>query len=216
MTPVIFDLDGTLIDSLPSLTKAANELLGRRGLPALDIKTVEGFVGRGERVFVERLIAATALEPEEFDDLLAEYMPIYEVAALETVLMPGVREALDLLKSDGIALGIVTNKPRAPLVPTLETVALVPYFDIILAGDDLARRKPDPEPLYEAMRVLGAEGCIYVGDSDVDAETAKRAGQPFVLYTEGIRTTPVEDIPHNVAFNDFAMLPGIIRKLTEG
>ena len=216
MTPVIFDLDGTLIDSLPSLTKAANELLDRRGLPPLGIETVEGFVGRGERVFVERLIAATALEPDEFDHLLAEYMPIYEIAALETVLMPGAREALDALKSEGVALGLVTNKPRAPLVPTLETVALVPYFDVIMAGDDLERRKPDPEPLYEAMRVLGAESCIYVGDSDVDAETAKRAAQPFVLYTEGIRTTPIEDIPHSVAFNDFAMLPGIIQKLTEG
>jgi phosphoglycolate phosphatase len=216
MTPVIFDLDGTLIDSLPSLTKAANELLDRRGLPALDIKTVEGFVGRGERVFVERMIAATALRPEDFEELLAEYMPIYKTAALETILMPGVVEALTSLRAEGVPLGVVTNKPRAPLIPTLETVALTPFFDVILAGDDLERRKPDPEPLFHAMRVLGAESCIYVGDSDVDAETAKRAGQVFVLYTEGIRTTPIEEIPHSVAFNDFGMLPGIVRKLTEG
>lgn len=216
MTPVVFDLDGTLIDSLPSLTKAANVLLERRGLAPLAAETVSGFIGRGERVFLERLIAATELDPDEFDALLAEYIPIYEMAARETLLMPGVVDALDALKDDGVLLGLVTNKPRAPLVPTLETVALTHYFDIILAGDDLERRKPDPEPLYEAIRRLGAERCIYVGDSEVDAETAERAGQVFVLYTEGIRGVPVADIPHEVSFNDFAMLPGIVRRLTEG
>lgn len=215
MIPVIFDLDGTLIDSLPSLTKAANALLERRGLPPLAAETVSGFIGRGERVFLERLIAATALEAGEFDELLAEYIPLYQIAALETLLMPGVLEALEVLKADGVPLGLVTNKPRAPLLPTLETVALTPYFDVILAGDDLERRKPDPQPLHEAIRRLGAERCIYVGDSEVDAETAGRAGQTFVLYTEGIRGVPVAEIPHEVAFNDFAMLPGIIRHLSE-
>lgn len=216
MTPVVFDLDGTLIDSLPSLTKAANTLLDRRGLPALPMETVAGFIGHGERVFLERLIAATALNAAEFDTLLAEYIPIYETAALETLLMPGAIDALQALKADGVPLGLVTNKPRAPLVPTLEAVALTPYFDVILAGDDLERRKPDPEPLLEAIRKLGAERCIYVGDSEVDAETAERAGQVFVLYTEGIRSVEISKISHAVAFNDFAMLRGIVRKLAEG
>ena len=130
--------------------------------------------------------------------------------------MPGVIKALEALKADGVPMGLVTNKPRAPLTPTLETVALTPFFDVILAGDDLEKRKPDPAPLYEAIRRLGAERCIYVGDSEVDAETAERAGQVFVLYTEGIRSVGVAEIPHEVAFNDFRMLPAIIRKLTEG
>lgn len=216
MIPVIFDLDGTLIDSLPSLTRAANVLLANHGLPPVTAAVVNGFIGHGERVFIERLIAATGLAPEDFDALLEAYIPIYKIAALETVLMPGVPAALERLKSDGMQLGLVTNKPRAPLIPTLETVDLTRFFDVILAGDDLSRRKPDPEPLYEAMRVLGADRCIYVGDSDVDAETARRAGQVFVLYTEGIRTVPVEDIPHDVAFNDYAMLPAILERLTEG
>lgn len=216
MTPVVFDLDGTLIDSLPSLTKAANALLERRGLDALPEETVSGFVGRGERVFLERLIATTGLDGGDFDALLAEYIPLYKTAALETLLMPGVVEALEALKADGVPMGLVTNKPRGPLVATLETVALARFFDVILAGDDLEKRKPDPAPLHEAMRRLSATRCIYVGDSEVDAETAERAGQVFVLYTEGIRGVEVSDIPHEVAFNDFAMLPGIVRKLTAG
>ena len=130
--------------------------------------------------------------------------------------MPGVMAALELLRAEGVPMGLVTNKPRAPLGPTLDTVALTPFFDVVLAGDDLDRRKPDPEPLLHAVRALGGERVIYVGDSDVDAETARRAGQVFVLYTEGIRTVPLHDIPHDVAFNDFAMLPGIVRRLTEG
>lgn len=216
MIPVVFDLDGTLIDSLPSLTKAANTLLGRRGLPPLPMDTVAGFIGRGEKVFLERMIAATALNAGEFDALLAEYMPIYKAAAEETVMMPGAIDALQALKADGVSMGLVTNKPRAPLVPTLEAVGLTPYFDVILAGDDLEHRKPDPEPLHSAIRMLGADRCIYVGDSEIDAETAERAGQTFVLYTEGIRGVEISGIPHVVAFNDFAMLPGIVRKLTEG
>lgn len=216
MTPVVFDLDGTLIDSLPSLTKAANTLLEVKDLPPIGQDLVMGFIGRGERVFMERLIAATALDPRDFDALLEAYIPIYEEAALETLLMPGADKALARMKRAGIKMGVVTNKPRAPLGPTLETVGLTPYFDIILAGDDLEARKPDPEPLWHAMRALGTERCIYVGDSEVDAETAERAGQPFVLYTEGIRSVPVHDIRHEVAFNDFRMLPGIVKKLSKG
>lgn len=216
MTPVVFDLDGTLIDSLPSMTKAANALLATRGLPPVTSTEVCGFIGHGAGVFMERLIAATGQEPGDFDSLMADYIPIYERAARETVLMPGVMAALVHLRAEGVPMGMVTNKPRAPLVPTLEAVALTPFFEVILAGDDLDRRKPDPEPLLHAMRILGGDRAIYVGDSDVDAETARRAGQVFVLFTEGIRTTPLDEIPHDVAFDDFAMLPGIVRRLSEG
>ena len=92
-------------------------------------------------------------------------------------------------------------------------MGLTGAFDIELAGDDLERRKPDALPLLTAMERLGGETCIYVGDSDIDAETALNAGVPFALYTEGIRTKPVDEIPHDVAFNDFSDLPEIVRRL---
>ena len=111
-------------------------------------------------------------------------------------------------------MGLVTNKPRAPLATTLTAAGLVDDFDVVLAGDDLATRKPEPGPLLEAMARLGATSCIYVGDSDIDSETARAASQPFLLFTEGIRTLPIDQIPHVAAFSDFRGLPEIISQLT--
>lgn len=213
MTPVFFDLDGTLIDSLPGITDAANGVLIERGLPKIGPDLTVGFVGRGERVFVERMIAATDLDPSEFETLVERFVVHYKLSAASTVLMPGAREALDILKAASYPLGLITNKPRAPLGPTLEAVDLTDDFEVVLAGDDLADRKPHPAPLFAAMKQLGADRCLYVGDSDIDAETAERAGMPFALYTEGIRTKSVEDMPHDAAFNDFKDLPGIVKAL---
>ena len=213
MTPVIFDLDGTLIDSLPGITDAANAVLAERALPSIGPDLTVGFVGRGERVFVERMIAATELDANDFETLVERFVVHYKLSAEKTALMPGVREALDQLKAAGYPLGLVTNKPRAPLIPTLEAAGLTADFSVVLAGDDLARRKPDPLPLLTAMRDLGGDRCLYVGDSDIDADTAFRANMPFALYTEGIRTIAVEDMPHEAAFNDFSALGAIVQKL---
>ncbi len=213
---VIFDLDGTLIDSLPNVTDAANALLADEGLPPLTVSETAGFVGHGERVFLERLIAATTLKPDDFDRLMPGFIAHYKIAARQTRLMPGALEALADLRGQGAKLGLCTNKPRAPLVPTLEAAGLATSFDVVVAGDDLTRRKPDPEPLHWAMSELGAESCIYVGDSDVDAQTARAAGVPFVFYTEGIRTLPIAEIPHDRAFSDFKDLPGICSALAQG
>ena len=118
MIPVIFDLDGTLIDSLPGITDATNALLAEWGLPPIGADLTKRFVGRGERVFVERLIAATALDPSDFEALVARFIVHYKIAAETTVMMPGARAALNDLKGAGYPLGLVTNKPRAPLIPT--------------------------------------------------------------------------------------------------
>ncbi|NND41962.1 MAG: HAD hydrolase-like protein, partial [Silicimonas sp.] len=104
MTPVVFDLDGTLIDSLPDVTEAANALLSDEGLEALPQSTVAGFVGLGERVFLDRLIARTGLDRAEYDRLMERFIGHYKVATRNTRLFPGVREALDDLRSDGVPL----------------------------------------------------------------------------------------------------------------
>ena len=211
--PIVFDLDGTLIDSLPNVTQAMNSLLAEEGLPPVTEDLVVNFVGRGEKIGLQRLIDATDLDPHDFDRLMAAFIPHYEQAALQTRLYPGAREAVDRLLADGFKLALCTNKPRAPLIPTLEAATLDDVFEVVMAGDDLDLRKPDPAPVFEIMKRVGAETCVYVGDSEVDAETAQRAGAPFVFYTEGIRAVPVHDIPHDVAFNDFGMLPAICARL---
>lgn len=209
MLPVVFDLDGTLIDSLPDIAAAVNVLLAEEGLPPLEVPRVAGFIGHGVQVLMQRLIAATELDAGDHDRLLARFIPIYEEAARETRLMPGAAAALDVLRARGVPLGLCTNKPRAPLLPTLAAAGLEGAFDIVLAGDDLAFRKPDPRTLLHVVQALGAESCVYVGDSPVDAETARAAGVPFALYTEGIRVVPVAEIPHDRAFSDFSELAGV-------
>jgi phosphoglycolate phosphatase len=213
MLPVVFDLDGTLIDSLPDVTKAVNLLLADEGQPLLPQSVVNTFVGSGEKVLMQRLIAATAFEPDDAERLMPGFIAHYKTAALDTKLFPGAREALGRLRAAGVPIGLCTNKPRAPLVPTLEAAGLADVFGVVVAGDDLPLRKPDPAPLFHCFRALGAETGIYVGDSEVDAETAKRAGVPFVIYAHGIRVNPIEDIPHDVVFDDFGALDGILSAL---
>lgn len=215
MIAVIFDLDGTLIDSLPDVTRAVNALLADEGLPPLPESTVNGFVGRGERVLMERLIAATDLIPGDFDRLLPPFIAHYKIAARETKLMPGAGKALEQLRSAGHSLALCTNKPAAPLEDTLIAAGLADTFDVVVAGDTLPVRKPDPAPIRHILEQLDTTRCVYVGDSETDAETAHNAGVPFVFYTEGIRVADVHDIPHDVAFNDFAMLPGICLRMSD-
>ncbi len=207
--PVVFDLDGTLIDSLPGIAKAGNAVLADEGLPHLPQAAFTGFVGHGARVFMDRLIAATALDPARDALLMARFMEHYARVGRETPLFPGVRDMLAALREEGRALGLCTNKPSGPLASVIEALALDAVFDVTVAGDSLAQRKPDPAPLLHCFDVLGAPG-VYVGDSEVDAETAKRARLPFVLYTEGIRLRPVEALPHQAVFDDFAALPGVL------
>lgn len=215
LTPpaVVFDLDGTLIDSLPNVTDAANSLLAGEGLPPLTQDVVEGFVGMGEQVFMDRLIAATDLDGADRPRLMRTFIDAYNVAAEDTRLFPAVAEALDLLRRAGHRLAICTNKPAEPLAHTLAAAGLDGLFDIVVAGDTLPVRKPDPAPLRHIMDFLQVNTCIYVGDSAVDMDTAEATGVPFVLYTEGIRTTPLDQMRFAARFDDFWQLPGIVAKL---
>ena len=204
MTPIVFDLDGTLVDSLPGIVAAANRLLETEGLAPLPQSQIAGFVGLGERVFLQRLIAATGLEPTGFDALLQRFLPIYEEASQGTPLFPGVAEMLANLSELGVPMGICTNKPSGPLKHVLDGLGIAPMFGAIVAGDSLPVRKPDPAPLFLAFEQLGATRGLYVGDSETDAETAQRAGVPFALYKGGIRTKPIDQIAHDLAFDRFS------------
>ncbi len=215
MTAVLFDLDGTLIDSLPNVRDAANAVLAKRDLPPLPSEIVAGFVGLGEEVFVDRLIEATDLDAGERDWVMTTFIRHYKEEAKKTKLFHGVEKALTVLQGEGVPLGLVTNKPRGPLGPTLEAAGLTRFFGAVVAGDELPKRKPDPLPIAHATKLLGQTRAIYVGDSETDAATALNAGVPFVLFTEGIRLTPVHDLPHEVAFSDFGMLPEIVRHMID-
>ncbi len=210
---VVFDLDGTLIDSLPTIAKAGNAVLADVNLQELDIDVYRGFVGLGEQVFIDRLIAATTLSVTDRPVVMEHFIKRYKEASSQTDLFHGVEKAMSDLKAMQVPIGLCTNKPQAALSVVLDTLNWQDMFGSVIAGDTLAVRKPHPEPLQKAFQDLGSTTGIYVGDSETDAETAKRAGVPFVLFTKGIRVSPIEDIPHDVAFDDFADLAEIVKDL---
>ena len=123
--------------------------------------------------------------------------------------LPAYAAALDRLAAGGHRLGLCTNKPEAATRMILDAFDLTARLQAVVCGDTLPVKKPDPAPLRLAFRELEAESGLYVGDSEVDAETAERAVRPFALFTGGYRKTPVEAIRHDRNFADFAELPAI-------
>jgi len=215
MTALIFDLDGTLIDSAPDIHAAIVRTLADEGQPPLDLDRVRGFIGNGVPVLIDRTMAALgeAADPVRRADLIARFLAHYEPASADlTTVYPGVRTALQALQEAGHAMGLCTNKPAGPARDILAAFGLLPFFATIIGGDSLPERKPHPAPLLAARAALAGSAALYVGDSEVDAETAAAAGIPLLLFTEGYRKTPVSDLPHLHAFSDFAVLPDLVRR----
>ncbi len=212
---VIFDLDGTLIDSAPAIHAISNAVLSGLGLPALTFPQVRGFVGKGVPHLVRQLLAASGEDPDGplFSRVETALVARYETEVEGNTPYPGVADALARLAAAGCRLAVCTNKPLRPAEAALGHVGLRDRFDHVIGGDSLSTRKPDPGMLRASHDRLGGGPMIYVGDSEIDAETAVNARAPFALYTEGYRKAPVSELPHSVAFSDFAMLPGIVENV---
>ena len=214
---LIFDLDGTLIDSAPDIHQTSNEVLAAEGLGPLDLPTVRSFIGRGVPHLVGQLLGAHGVtDPARVARLISDFGARYENAVTLTRPFDGVAAALDALTAQGHVLGICTNKPVAPARAVLRHLGLLDRFAAIIGGDSAPQRKPDPEPLHLAIAACGGGPALYVGDSEVDAACATAAAIPLILYTEGYRKTPAEALPHVALFSDFAVLPEIVAGLTAG
>jgi len=188
---VLFDLDGTLVDSAPDLTLAANKMLSALGYPQVNCTQVKGWVGDGVRSLVLR--ALTAILGDVPDESLIEqgyvlFQRYYaESVYQDSTLYPGVHETLQTLKSSGLALACVTNKPSRFTKPMLEKSGLTGFFGAVVSGDDLSLKKPDPAPLEFAAEQLGVPltACVLVGDSTNDIRAAGAAGIPVLWATYG-------------------------------
>ena len=212
--PIVFDLDGTLIDSAPDIHACVNQVLERHGTPLLTLDQVRGFIGGGVDVLWHKIIAARELEDARKPDYISAFMACYQDATRLTHLFPGVMEALQVLADRGHPLGICTNKPLSVTQAILEHFGLSHLFGCVIGGDSVPERKPHPAPLRVAMQGLGADPArpkaLYVGDSEFDAACAAAVPVPFLIYTQGYRHTPITDLPHQAHFDDFAHLPELV------
>lgn len=214
MTPIVFDLDGTLIDSAPDLHAACTKMLADEGAPAPSLETVIGYIGNGVPRLVELAMRDNGIPADQHARLVKAFMIYYDAdPATLTTLYPNLLPLLERLVENGHKLAVCTNKPEAPAREILRLLGVEHFFDVVVGGDTLPQKKPDPAPLHHSLKLLAAESCLYVGDSEVDAETADRAGQRMALFTRGYRKVPVADLPHAFAFDDFAALGPYIESL---
>lgn len=188
MRGVLFDLDGTLVDSRRDLAAAANAVLHDLGLPPLPLEVVAGYVGRGARALIARCLNHVAPGRDADDEIARAFLAHYDRVMLETTeAFPGVEAGLAALRGRGVPLGVVTNKPHAPAVEVLDALDLSRFFGVILGSGVVPRKKPAPDGLLVAAGKIGVRpsNCLYVGDSDVDIEAARAAGMEAIWCSWG-------------------------------
>ncbi len=189
---IIFDLDGTLIDSIPDLTLAVNIMLSYYNIEPLTIEIVTPFVGNGAKILLERALNH-AMQPEDitkerFDEAFQIFFAAYrDNLSVDTYLYPGVLETLEYLDNKGYKMAICTNKPFEFIEPILKELSVKQYFTSWVGADSLAKQKPDPAPLFHLAKEMNVtiDKCIMVGDSKNDIKAAKNAEMKSIGVSYG-------------------------------
>lgn len=215
---VIIDLDGTLIDTAPDIAASANDMLQELGMRTYDRDTVAGWIGNGVSRLVKRALTGR-MDGEPEKDLYQRAYPLFfkyygKRISRESRAYPGVHQALAAMRSAGFALACITNKPEAFTVALLKDLGLHEYFELILSGDTLPTRKPDPLPLLHACKYFGItpRRAVLVGDSANDTRAAQAAGMPVICVTYGYNQgIDVRELEPDGVIDSLSELPNCIR-----
>jgi phosphoglycolate phosphatase len=213
---LVFDLDGTLVDSVMDLRAALNEVLRERGHRALSRAEVKHMIGDGVPTLVARALAASGADPAEASMALPRFLEIYEANPTQLSRpYPSVAETLTTLRRRGYRTAICTNKPQRATLAVMQGLDLLPLFDGIAGGDRFPVRKPHPGHLLQLIAELGArpEASAMIGDNENDAAAAHSAAVPLVLVRYGYARVEPESLMADALLDHFSELPGALERL---
>ena len=216
---IVFDLDGTLVDTAPDLAAALNAVLIRERLPVISLEKVRHMVGRGARVLIENAMAShgIALEPTRTSELLRHFLDYYE-ANIAVTSRPFDQAEMRVrdLASRGHKVGICTNKPEYLSHKLLHELGLTDLFPVVLGADSRPYRKPDPRHLTDTVTALGGDpdDAVLVGDSETDALTARAANMPVILVTFGYTEIPVSELGATAIIDHYRGLEDALARCT--
>ena len=215
---IVFDLDGTLIDSLPAIRVALNQVLSAEGIIKLTTEEVKEVVGFGAKWMINRVHEdfGQPIKPEKLKNLMDRYLNAYMENSVEyTLVYDGVYEVLAELKNAGVRMGICTNKPGLSTRPVLQSLKLDQFFGAIVTEDDVENRKPHRQHVLETIRAVKGDvsKSMFVGDSETDMAAAKNAGIPAICVTYGYCHVPYEDLKVKALLSDFHHLPKLLNEL---
>jgi phosphoglycolate phosphatase len=216
-TSIVWDLDGTLVDSASDMATALNAVLDKRGFFTHSIDVVRTMIGNGVPKLVERGFNAVGmrLDAAQLDELVAMFVKEYKTCATEhTRPYPHIVETLEKIRGMSIPMGVCTNKPEAFTRQILEGLGLAEYFSSVVGGDTTSTRKPDPQPVLACLRGLVSEpvSSLMIGDSVHDVHAAHAAGVTVAVVPWGYRSAPVEELGADFVLHDITALPGMIRE----
>jgi phosphoglycolate phosphatase len=214
---LIFDLDGTLVDTAPDLLAATNAVMAHKALPLIPPQTLRHMVGFGARSLIEQALEAAAypVTADEMPALVDVFMAHYrDHIADGSVIFPGVRETLTLLKAQA-RLAVLTNKPHDLTPPLLKLLDLDHFFAEVYGAGRMGYVKPDARIFHDVVRDVGGMegGAVMIGDSITDLKTAQAAGVPCILLSYGYTPIPARDLGADIVLDDFRELPQALKSL---
>lgn len=215
---IVFDLDGTLVDTAPDLTAALNAVLVREGRKPVPLDDVRHMVGRGARYLIERAMAASGppASPEAVTDFVRHFIEHYDanIAAKSRPFASAEAVARDLARR-GHKLGICTNKPEALSLKLLNELRLRALFPVVIGAGSRPYNKPDPRHLFDVIEELGGrpQSAVLIGDSETDVKTARAANVPVVLVSFGYTEVPVRELGADLVIDHFDALEAALAQV---
>jgi len=219
---VLFDLDGTLVDTAPDLMNAHNHVMKKFGYDTKSTDDIRKLVGKGAASLISRSLWGQA--KKEFSqinnqnikkEMVKEFINYYgKNIAVESKLIKGIKEFLDWSKKNNISLGVCTNKQDYLAVDLLKKIKIYDYFEYVAGSNTFDYCKPDPRHLTSMIEIMqgNIKKSLMIGDSETDSESAKAAGIPFILLENGYTEKKVSEINHDHLIEDFVNIEEIINK----